>query len=95
MLDSFRADVVLSPFEAMGAAAATLGNVGPAFGFAGPLGSYESFSGLSKGVMIALMWMGRVEIIPIIVLFTRQYWRRSDSACYRRGRCRNRKRSAG
>ena len=75
VLDSFRADVVLSPFEAMGAAAATLGNVGPAFGFAGPLGSYESFSGLSKGVMIALMWMGRVEIIPIIVLFTRQYWR--------------------
>ena len=52
-----------------------LGNVGPAFGFAGPLGSYESFSSLSKGVMIALMWMGRVEIIPIIVLFTRQYWR--------------------
>jgi trk system potassium uptake protein TrkH len=75
VLDSFRADVVISPFEAMGAAAATLGNVGPAFGFAGPFGSYESFSGLSKGVMIALMWMGRVEIIPIIVLFTRQYWR--------------------
>jgi trk system potassium uptake protein TrkH len=75
VLDSFRADVVLSPFDAMGAAAATLGNVGPAFGFAGPFGSYESFSGLSKGVMIGLMWMGRVEIIPIIVLFTRQYWR--------------------
>jgi trk system potassium uptake protein TrkH len=75
VLDSFRGAVEVTPFEAMGAAAATLGNVGPAFGFAGPFGSYESFSGLSKGVMIALMWMGRVEIIPIIVLFTRQYWR--------------------
>ena len=75
VLDAFRADIAISPFEAMGAAAATLGNVGPGFGFAGPFGSYESFSSLSKGVMIALMWMGRVEIIPIIVLFTRQYWR--------------------
>jgi trk system potassium uptake protein TrkH len=75
VLDSFRGTVDVTPFEAMGAAAATLGNVGPGFGFAGPFGSYESFSGLSKGVMIALMWMGRVEIVPIIVLFTRQYWR--------------------
>ena len=73
--DSFRSDVVVTPFEAMGAAAATLGNVGPGFGFAGPFGSYESFSAVSKAVMIALMWMGRVEIIPIVVLFTRQYWR--------------------
>jgi trk system potassium uptake protein TrkH len=75
VLDSFRAEVEVSPFEAISAAAATLGNVGPAFGFAGPLGSYEPFSPLSKGIMIVLMWMGRVEIIPVIVLFTRQYWR--------------------
>ncbi len=75
VLDSFRADVVISPFDAIAAAAATLGNVGPAFGFAGPFGSFESFSGFSKAVMIVLMWMGRLEIIPIIVLFTRQYWR--------------------
>ena len=75
VVDAFRTDVGISPFEAMGAAAATLGNVGPAFGSAGPLGSYEGFSTFSKAVLIALMWMGRVEIIPIIVLFTRQYWR--------------------
>jgi trk system potassium uptake protein TrkH len=73
--DSFRTDTGITPFEAMGAAAATIGNVGPGFGFAGPFGSYESFSGFSKSVLVALMWMGRVEIIPIIVLFTRQYWR--------------------
>jgi trk system potassium uptake protein TrkH len=75
VVDAFRADIGVTPFEAMGAAAATLGNVGPAFGFAGPFGSYEPFSALSKAVMVVLMWMGRVEIIPIIVLFTRQYWR--------------------
>jgi trk system potassium uptake protein TrkH len=75
VLDSFRADVVLSPFEAMGAAAATLGNVGPAFGFAGPYGSFEPFSDLSKAIMIALMWLGRLEVLPIVVLLTRSYWR--------------------
>jgi Trk-type K+ transport system membrane component len=26
-------------------------------------------------VMIALMWFGRLEIIPIVVLLTRNYWR--------------------
>jgi trk system potassium uptake protein TrkH len=65
----------VAPFEAIAAAAATLGNVGPAFGFAGPFGSYDPFSPLSKAIMIALMWLGRVEIIPIAVLFTRAYWR--------------------
>jgi trk system potassium uptake protein TrkH len=51
------------------------GNVGPALGFAGPIGSFEPFSDLSKGIMIALMWTGRLEIVPVIVLFTRVYWR--------------------
>jgi Trk-type K+ transport system membrane component len=26
-------------------------------------------------VMIALMWLGRLEIIPIVVLLSRHYWR--------------------
>ena len=43
------ADAGLAAFEAIGAAAACLGNVGPAFGFAGPFGSYEPFSDLSTG----------------------------------------------
>jgi trk system potassium uptake protein TrkH len=75
VVESFRTATEVSPFEGIAAAAATLGNVGPAFGFAGPLGSYEPFSALSKTIMIALMWLGRVEIIPVAVLFTRAYWR--------------------
>jgi trk/ktr system potassium uptake protein len=75
LADSARAGVDLSPFEAIAAAATTLGNVGPAFGFAGPMGSFEPFSDVSTGIMIALMWLGRLEIIPIVVLFTRNYWR--------------------
>jgi trk system potassium uptake protein TrkH len=75
LADAARAGVDLSPFEAIAAAATTLGNVGPAFGFAGPMGSFEPFSDVSTGIMIALMWLGRLEIIPIVVLFTRNYWR--------------------
>ena len=62
--------------EAVSATATTLGNVGPGLGFLGPMGSFESFSSASKVIMIALMWMGRLELIPVVVLLTRGYWRR-------------------
>jgi trk system potassium uptake protein len=73
--DSRRANEGLSAFDAFGAAAACLGNVGPAFGFAGPYGSFEPFSDLSTWVCTVLMWLGRVEIIPVVVVLTRAYWR--------------------
>ena len=75
LLDATRAGVDLSPFEAVAAAATALGNVGPALGFAGPMGSFEPFSDVSTVLLIALMWLGRLEVIPIVVLFTRSYWR--------------------
>lgn len=65
----------LEPLEAIAASAASLGNVGPALGFAGPFGSYEPFSDVSKGILATLMWLGRLEVIPVVVLLTRSYWR--------------------
>jgi trk system potassium uptake protein TrkH len=77
VIDARRAAVVgIASFDAIGAAAACLGNVGPAFGFAGPFGSYEPFSDLSTGILTGLMWLGRLEIIPVAVLLTRGYWQR-------------------
>jgi trk system potassium uptake protein len=61
--------------DAIAASATTLGNVGPAFGFAGPMGSFGGFTDVSKAIMIALMWLGRLEIVPVVVLLTRSYWR--------------------
>jgi trk system potassium uptake protein TrkH len=75
MLSSAIAGVVVTPFEAIAAAATTLGNVGPGFGFAGPMGSFAPFDAGSQVVMILLMWFGRLEIIPVVVLFTARYWR--------------------
>jgi trk system potassium uptake protein TrkH len=75
VIDSGRAGEGLTAFEAFGAAAACLGNVGPAFGFAGPYGSFAPFSDLSTFLCTLLMWLGRVEIIPVVVILTRAYWR--------------------
>ena len=75
LIDSARADITLNPFEAIAAAATTLGGVGPALGFAGPVGNFDAFTDFSKSILMILMWMGRLEIIPVVVLFTRSYWR--------------------
>ena len=74
-IDASATGLDLSVIEAVAAAATTLGNVGPGFGFAGPLGTFEPFGDASKGAMIGLMWMGRLELIPVLVLFSRHYWR--------------------
>jgi trk system potassium uptake protein TrkH len=75
VVDARRVGADVTAFEAIGAAAACLGNVGPAFGFAGPFGSFADFSDLSTHVLTALMWLGRVEIIPVAVLLSPNYWR--------------------
>jgi trk system potassium uptake protein TrkH len=74
--DAARFGNSLSVLESMSAVAATLGNVGPGFGVVGPMGSYLDFSNASKVFMVVLMWIGRLEIIPVLVLLTPEYWRR-------------------
>ncbi|MCI9468705.1 MAG: TrkH family potassium uptake protein [Oscillospiraceae bacterium] len=56
---------------------ACVGNVGPALGIAGPTGSYAGFSVLSKLVLTADMLLGRLEILPIVMLFCPSLWKRS------------------
>jgi len=65
----------INTLEAMSSVAATLGNVGPGFGSLGPFGSYLEFPPFSKLLMVFLMWVGRLEIIPVLVLLTAGYWR--------------------
>jgi trk system potassium uptake protein len=74
-IDAARTGLDLSPFDAVAVSASMLANVGPAFGIGGPLGSFEPFSDFSTLVMTGLMWLGRLEIVPIVVLLSRHYWR--------------------
>jgi trk system potassium uptake protein len=75
LIDCSLRGIPLSAFESLAAAAATLGGAGPALGFAGPMGSFAPFSDLSTVVLTALMYLGRLEIIPVLVIFTRSHWR--------------------
>jgi trk system potassium uptake protein TrkH len=75
-LDAARVGLSLTTLEAISASIATLGNIGPGFGLLGPFGSFLQFPDTSKLFMIVLMWIGRLEIIPAMVLFTGAFWRR-------------------
>jgi trk system potassium uptake protein TrkH len=75
LIDARTGGTEVAILEALGASAACIGNVGAAFGFAGPFGSYERFSDQSTVVLSLLMWLGRMEIIPVAVLLSRNYWR--------------------
>ena len=73
-LDASRVGMELTVLEAASASLATIGNIGPGFGFLGPFGSYVQFPTTSKLLMILLMWFGRLEIIPVFVIFTGAFW---------------------
>jgi trk system potassium uptake protein TrkH len=76
-LDSFRAPgVSMSGHEAMSVAIATLGNIGPGFGVVGPMDSFLPFSDAAKLYMAFLMWIGRLEVLSVLVIFTPSFWRR-------------------
>ncbi|PSP27542.1 potassium transporter TrkH [Halobacteriales archaeon QH_2_65_14] len=69
MLDSARIGVDLTVLEAISASLATIGNIGPGFGDLGPFGDYRFFSNVTKLLMVVLMWLGRLEIVPVLALF--------------------------
>jgi trk system potassium uptake protein TrkH len=58
------------------AAASAIANVGPGLGLVGPEGTYAIVGGLGKWVLAMLMILGRLEIYPVILLFTASFWRR-------------------
>jgi len=75
MWDVARVGLNLGIIEAASAVAATLGNVGPGFGLVGPMGTYAQLPETSKILLVFLMWAGRLELFPVIVLFVRSYWK--------------------
>ena len=75
-IDTLRTpDVTLSGLEAMSVAIATLGNVGPGFGPVGPMDSFLPFSNTGKLYMVFLMWIGRLEVLSVLVILTPAFWR--------------------
>ncbi len=55
---------------------ASLGNIGPGLSMVGPNGNFASFSDLSLVVFIFDMLAGRLEIFPILILFSKHTWKK-------------------
>ena len=53
-----------------------MSNVGPGLGPAGPMGSFDIFSDLSKVLLSFGMLAGRLEIFPMLILFSPATWRK-------------------
>ncbi|MCF7905454.1 MAG: TrkH family potassium uptake protein, partial [Candidatus Marinimicrobia bacterium] len=50
-------------------------NIGPGLGNVGPTDNYSFFSDLEKCAMAFIMMLGRLEVLTVIVLFNRHFWR--------------------
>ena len=59
------------------ATAATLGNVGPGFNQVGPMASFADLHPISRVTLTAAMWIGRLEVITVLVIFRAEAWRTS------------------
>jgi trk system potassium uptake protein TrkH len=57
------------------ASIACLGNIGPGFESIGPMGNFVELHPLSKIVLTLLMWIGRLEVLTVLVLFRFEAWR--------------------
>lgn len=58
------------------AVAATLNNIGPGLNIVGPAGNFNSFSDLSKYVLMFDMLAGRLELMPMLILFVPSTWKK-------------------
>ncbi|KYC46334.1 MAG: potassium transporter [Candidatus Methanofastidiosum methylothiophilum] len=60
---------------AFSSVAATLGNVGPGLGLVGPMYTYAPLPNFIKIVLTFCMWVGRLEIFTVMVLFVPDFWK--------------------
>lgn len=61
--------------SAVGLAASSLGNVGPALGDFGPVNNYAALPALGKWWSSFLMLLGRLELFTVLILLTPFFWR--------------------
>ncbi|MDC1184423.1 TrkH family potassium uptake protein [Alphaproteobacteria bacterium] len=62
---------------ALSASASAISNVGPGIGeIIGPNGNYASINDLAKWILAITMLVGRLEIFTILVLFSKNFWKK-------------------
>lgn len=61
------------------AVAATINNIGPGLELVGPASNFSAYSSFSKLIFVFDMLIGRLEIFPVLVLFSPEVWKRNHS----------------
>jgi trk system potassium uptake protein TrkH len=54
---------------------ACLGNIGPGFDAVGPMANFAGLHPISKIVLTLEMWIGRLEVLTVLVFFRLEVWR--------------------
>ena len=63
-------------FSNFSAALACISNIGPGFEAVGPYASFAGYSVFSKIILILTMMIGRLEILPVLILFSPKTWKK-------------------
>ena len=63
------------PVTSASSVATCMAGIGPGLGTVGPMSNYSAIPDISKVVLSLVMITGRLEIITILTLFTRTFWR--------------------
>ena len=66
---------VLGFTESFVASLTCISNVGPSLGALGPMANFAPLSWFSKLVLALIMLMGRLELMPLLVLLSPSTWR--------------------
>ena len=69
-------DVEHGFFSNFSAVLTCISNVGPAFEAVGPYSSFAGYSQFSKVVLTLTMLLGRLEILPVFILFNKRTWKK-------------------
>ncbi len=80
LIGSLVMSVILADFEqplltAIGSVATSLGNVGPSIGQLGPVDNFAQIPASGKWFLVFYMFLGRLELFTILILFTPYFWR--------------------
>jgi len=63
-------------FSNFSATLACISNVGPAFEAVGPYSCYAGYNNFSKVILMLTMLLGRLEILPVLILFNKRTWQK-------------------
>ena len=56
---------------------ATICNIGPGLEAVGPYSSFAHYSYFSKSILTFVMLIGRLEVLPILILFSKKTWKKA------------------